>query len=291
MPLSEAGGHRLGSWRARWTPESMCGHTNDYTPRFSCSIVARLSGPRMPVAHPKPSSKPLPSSRIPPFAGTLPRGWRFSRRRAGAVDKAFLQRALAIPVERSGGSGSTRKPTLLEAVRRNDDVRRDLVFAATTDILEVSTTRVRAAAKVARLPLPSGDHWTYFEDPFSRASRLALDKLLGRARAQVCFIGTCNPDGSLKSITGVDATPGSYIGAVRVDSSLVTLFDTRKRIPLKLGGTEAMHLCRLVSAAFRAQPGLWDQVASSPGQTFSPSFLGRLVRLGEKHIKPFTRAG
>jgi hypothetical protein len=175
-----------------------------------------------------------------------------TKSRASRLSRPAIGKLLAMPVIRRGGLRN-RKPTLLEAFEMQLPLLEDLTFGIYTDPPKLSATSVQREAKRRNIPLPRrSTAWIWFEDEYSRNAERLTRRLLAD-RPMIALYGHSQA-GKLTDIDEVDQALFSFIECYKLGSTLVSVFDLRKRPPVRLGGSDTQRFCRLLSLGLTAQP-------------------------------------
>ncbi len=206
--------------------------------------------------------------------------WINELKRSGTgVNKEFVRRIREIKVVRAGGGrGGPTKLSLLQGFEANDAHLKDIIFRVWSEPTVNTTQQVEAAAKASgRFPvLP--EHWTFFEDPSSRAHK---QNLLGlQQRFLISFQGFGPEPSGLERIESLDPDNLSYLGFVTIKGWVVSIFDTQKPGPFHLGGPDAKRLRDRINKGIKARPELLKRINGSAGWLFSASTLRELLRAG-----------
>lgn len=144
------------------------------------------------------------------------------------VTSRFLRRIEAIPVVRPERAPRRSKPTLLEAIEANLVGLEDLCFCVYSGSQDLKESVVKARAKEEGIVLPKADHWTWYEDDYSRGLQRLTRKKLGDRGLVTFEVST-----KQKAITKFES----------LDESLFTFSDAIS------GGGNPRHSRRLVQEA------------------------------------------
>lgn len=206
------------------------------------------------------------------------------RERAILVDRLFLKRILALKVIRSPWTaGSRSKLSLLEAVRADDPLLADFTFRAWSEESDISEKDIMSAIKShGKLPMLPEDY-TFFEDDWGPPERKMVDKLV--SRYLISFKGTGVEGKELKSFVRLDTGAYSFMYRLKIDGSLVSLFDGGKPCPFRLTGADAKELCTIMNAGLRASPKLRARISRVPQWDFTTETLRALVTAGESSTR------
>lgn len=206
------------------------------------------------------------------------------RERAILVDRLFLKRILALKVIRSPWTaGSRSKLSLLEAVRADDPLLTDFTFRAWSKESDITNKAIKSAIKShGKLPMLP-ETYTFFEDEWRPAERKMVDKL--KHRYLISFEGKGVEGEELKRFVRLDTGAHSFMYPLKIDGSLVSLFDAGKPCPFGLTGADAKELCALMNAGLKARPKLRALISRVPQWDFTTETLRALVAAGESSAR------
>lgn len=192
------------------------------------------------------------------------------------VDRTFVDRICALPVHRHAWNGN--KPSLLDAVRAGDRrLADDFAFTVWSERCSIKQRTIRQVAKHNGIRL-KGYGFTFFQEPFSHKRESAFNAL--QKRFLLSFKGAGSEPNAIEGFKSLDANQNSFIGSIKIDKSLVAIFDKDKPSAYHLRGPDSKELCRLLNAGVKARPDLLAKINRAPCRLFKVDALRALVEAG-----------
>jgi hypothetical protein len=134
---------------------------------------------------------------------------------------------------------------------------------------------VKARAKEEGIVLPKADHWTWYEDDYSRGLQRLTRKKLGD-RGLVTF-EVSTKQKAITKFESLDESLFTFSDAIRVEEILVTVGDLRKKPPFRLTKPDAHRLCRRLTAGLKLRKDLSRSLYRAPGGFVEAEELRQLL--------------
>jgi len=208
------------------------------------------------------------------------------RREASPLTVLQLRELSKIPVLRRGNPvamGHPKRPSLLEALRTNDELLSTLAFFCYNVGSDLTKRQVRRRALQLGLPIPAQQDWEWYESVMS-PPMLRAERRLASGRALVSWEGEWNEDGLITSLKPHNSRAVPLLGAFSLRAVLVSVVGTTSfQTPFDLR-RDRQALARILTKGLSESHRIRRALSRHPLGAISVFQLKTLHRLGEDAV-------